>query len=112
MARRGRRRGWLNNDRAIIISAIISLGSALGVSVSTPTLTDLLNDDPPRLSRSCVEIQVEYADAIRRDPGLRELILPGADGKSSLSADPEAQACGLTPEIFEPLSDPQDQLPR
>ena len=35
---------------------------------------------------------------------MRELIIPGKDGQSIATADPEAQLCGIRPETLEQIA--------
>jgi hypothetical protein len=59
-----------------------------------------MSEDPPKLTRPCVEIASGYVDRLRTSPEMRELLLPGEDGQSIATSDPEARLCGITPEVL------------
>ena len=66
-----------------------------------PVLQAAVSEDPPKLTRPCIEIASSYIDRLKGSPEMRELILPGEDGRSIANVDPEARLCGITPEILE-----------
>lgn len=73
-------------------------------AASVPLLQAALNDDPPKLSRPCIQIISDYVDRLNSTPEMRELLIPGVDGESIASADPEARLCGLKPEALERIA--------
>ena len=100
MANRLRRSRWLlTAERATLAVA----GLALIGTLSAPIVAESAKADPPPLSKSCLELQTDYAKAIEESPISRERILPGVDGKSTMLTDPQAQYCGLQPSSFETL---------
>jgi hypothetical protein len=84
----------------LILVPVVSVLGTLGV----PVLEATLSEDPPKLTRPCVEIAAEYIDGLRTSPGMRELIIPGDDGESIATADPEAQLCGIRPETLDRIA--------
>jgi len=80
----------------LILVALVGMIGNVGV----PVLQAALSEDPPKLTRPCVEIASGYVDGMRTSPEMRELILPGGDGESIASADPEAGLCGIRPETL------------
>lgn len=79
---------------ALTVAALALIGS-----LATPIVQKSVSDDPPT-GRTCLQLQLDYGDAINRSPQLREQILPGADGRSSLVDDPQAEYCHLTPAMY------------
>jgi hypothetical protein len=73
-------------------------------AASVPVLQAVLNEDPPKLTRPCTEIASGYVDGVKGSPEMRELILPGADGRSIASVDPEARLCGIDPATLDLLT--------
>lgn len=57
------------------------------------------------MERSCVQIATEYVNAIKSGAEMRELIAPGADGKSLAEYDPGARKCGIQPETLGRMAD-------
>jgi hypothetical protein len=74
-------------------------------TVSVPVMQAVVSEDPPKLTRPCIEIAYGYLDKLTTTPEMRELILPGDDGQSIATADPEAQLCGIKPETLEKIAD-------
>jgi hypothetical protein len=79
----------------ILVALLGTIGTA-----SIPVLQATLSEDPPKLTRPCIEIASTYVDELRTSPEMRELILPGEDGKSIATADPEARMCGIRPDTL------------
>jgi hypothetical protein len=73
-------------------------------AASVPILEAALSEDPPKLTRPCVEIASGYAEGLKTSPEMRELIIFGGDGQSIATADPEAQLCGIRPEILDRIA--------
>ena len=73
---------------------------ALGAA-SVPLVQAVVSEDPPKLTRPCIELSSTYIDRLKSGPEMRELILPGNDGRSIVDFDPEAQLCGITREVLE-----------
>jgi hypothetical protein len=74
-------------------------------TASVPVVQAMMSEDPPKLTRPCIEIASGYVDKLTTSPEMRELILPGDDGQSAAATDPEAQLCGITPEILQQVAD-------
>ena len=74
-------------------------------TASVPVMQAVLSEDPPKLTRPCIEIASGYVDKLTTSPEMRELILRGDDGQSLAAADPEAQLCGIKPETLEQVAD-------
>jgi hypothetical protein len=70
-------------------------------AVSVPVLQAVMSEDPPKLTRPCIEIAISYADKMKTSPEMRELILPASDGESIVESDPEAKLCGIKPDVLE-----------
>jgi hypothetical protein len=85
---------------------VLILVPLLGVigSVSVPVLQSMLSEDPPKLTRPCIEIASSYVDGLRISPEMRELIIPGEDGQSIATTDPEARLCGIQSETLDRIA--------
>jgi hypothetical protein len=84
----------------LILAAVLSvLGGA-----SVPILQAALSEDPPKLTRPCIEIAASYVEELKKSPEMRELILPGDDGMSIINSDPEARLCGINPSVLERIT--------
>jgi hypothetical protein len=73
-------------------------------TASVPALQAMLSEDSPKLTRPWVEIASGYVDGLRTSPEMRELIIPGGDGESITTADPEARLCGIQPETVDRIA--------
>jgi len=100
MANHPRRSKWLLTAERTTLAVA---GLALMGTLSAPIIAESAKIDPPPLSKSCLELQTDYAKAIEESPISHERILPGVDGKSTMLTDPQAQYCGLQPSSFETL---------
>jgi hypothetical protein len=70
-------------------------------AASVPVVEAVMSEDPPKLTRPCVEIAASYVDQLKTDPEMRELILLGKDSQSIVESDQEAQLCGINPDVLE-----------
>lgn len=84
----------------IWVLILVQIIGVVGMA-SVPLVQAALSEDPPKLSRPCIEIASSYIDKIKNNPEMRELILPGKDGRSIVNADPKARICGIKPEVLE-----------
>jgi hypothetical protein len=74
------------------------------VGTGAAVLQATLSEDPPKLTRPCVEIASSYVDGLGASPEMRELIIPGGDGQSITTDDPEARLCGIRPETLDRIA--------
>ena len=79
---------------AIIVALIAAFATILGA------VTAVSASSSPQPSKMCVEIYQQYSAEIAKGPKQREAMLPGVDGRSILTSDPDAKACVITPEYF------------
>jgi len=86
--------------------SVLILVALLGMigTASAPVLQATLSEDPPKLTRPCIEIASTYVDGLETSPEMRELIIPGDDGQSIATDDPEARLCGIRPEILDQIA--------
>ena len=82
---------------AVAVAAISAFATVIGAVIAA-----IVALGPPQPSKTCFEIYNQYAAEIAKGPKQREVMLPGADGRSVLTSDPEAKYCGLEPEDFPP----------
>jgi hypothetical protein len=109
--------GYLTAERVALAAA----GLALCGTMTAPVIAEAVKaESPPPTTKTCLELESDYASAIRRSSEDRERILPGVDGKSTLLTSPQAQHRAETasgtplvdawPERPEIVDAPHDQL--